>query len=38
MPRVYKRPAARRDLVEHYVYLVENAGVKRRIASYDKLT
>jgi toxin ParE1/3/4 len=26
MPRVYKRPAARRDLVEHYVYLAENAG------------
>jgi toxin ParE1/3/4 len=26
MPRVYKRPAARRDLVEHYVYLAESAG------------
>jgi toxin ParE1/3/4 len=26
MPRAYKRPAARRDLVEHYVYLAENAG------------
>jgi len=26
MPRVYKRPAARRDLFEHYVYLAENAG------------
>jgi len=26
MPRVYKRAAARRDLVEHYVYLAENAG------------
>lgn len=26
MPRVHKRPAARRDLVEHYVYLAENAG------------
>jgi toxin ParE1/3/4 len=26
MPRVYKRPAARRDLVEHYVHLAENAG------------
>jgi toxin ParE1/3/4 len=26
MPRVFKRAAARRDLVRHYVYLVENAG------------
>lgn len=26
MRRVYKRPAARRDLIEHYVYLAENAG------------
>ncbi len=26
MPRVFKRAAARRDLVEHYVYLAENAG------------
>jgi toxin ParE1/3/4 len=26
--RVYKRPATRRDLVEHYVYLAENAGEK----------
>jgi toxin ParE1/3/4 len=26
MPRVYRRPAARRDLVEHYVHLAENAG------------
>jgi len=24
MPRVFKRAAARRDLVEHYVYLAEN--------------
>jgi toxin ParE1/3/4 len=27
MPRVTKREAARRDLVEHFVYLAENAGV-----------
>jgi toxin ParE1/3/4 len=26
MRRVYKRPTARRDLIEHYVYLAENAG------------
>jgi toxin ParE1/3/4 len=26
MRRVYKRPRARRDLIEHYVYLAENAG------------
>ena len=26
MPRVFKRAAARRDLVGHYVYLTENAG------------
>src|SRR5437868_13611697 len=26
MSRVYKRAATRRDLVEHYVYLAENAG------------
>lgn len=26
MPRVFKRAPARRDLVEHYVYLAENAG------------
>ncbi len=26
MPRVFKRAAARRDLVRHYVYLAENAG------------
>lgn len=26
MPRVHQRPAARRDLVEHYGYLAENAG------------
>ena len=25
MPQVYKRAAARRDLIEHYVYLAENA-------------
>lgn len=28
MRRVYKRPAARRDLIEHYVYLAENAGAE----------
>ncbi len=27
MPQVTKRTAARRDLVEHFVYLAENAGV-----------
>lgn len=26
MAQVFKRPAARRDLVAHYVYLAENAG------------
>ena len=26
MPRVYQRAAARRDLVEHFVYMAENAG------------
>ncbi len=26
MARVFQRPAARRDLIEHYVYLAENAG------------
>jgi toxin ParE1/3/4 len=26
MAAVFQRPAARRDLVEHYVYLAENAG------------
>lgn len=26
MPRVFKRPATRRDLIQHYVYLAENAG------------
>lgn len=25
MPKVYQRAAARRDLVEHFVYLAENA-------------
>ena len=28
MPAVFQRPAARRDLVAHYVYLAENAGMK----------
>jgi toxin ParE1/3/4 len=28
MPRVYQRAAARRDLVEHFVYLAENAGLE----------
>ena len=27
MPTVTKREAARRDLVEHFVYLAENAGL-----------
>ena len=27
MPKVTKREAARRDLVEHFVYLAENAGL-----------
>jgi toxin ParE1/3/4 len=26
MRRVYRRPAARRDLIEHYCYLAANAG------------
>jgi len=26
MPKVHQREAARRDLVEHFVYLAENAG------------
>jgi toxin ParE1/3/4 len=26
MPRVYQQPAARNDLIEHYVYLAEEAG------------
>jgi toxin ParE1/3/4 len=26
MRRVYRRPAARRDLIAHYCYLAENAG------------
>lgn len=25
MPKIYQRAAARRDLVEHFVYLAENA-------------
>ena len=27
MPTVYRRAAARRDLIEHFVYLAENAGL-----------
>ena len=27
MPKVYQRAVARRDLVEHFVYLAENAGL-----------
>ena len=27
MPKVYQRAAARRDLVEHFVYLAENASL-----------
>ncbi len=27
MPKVYQRAAARRDLVEHFLYLAENAGL-----------
>lgn len=27
MPRVYRREAAKRDLIEHFVYLAENAGL-----------
>ncbi len=26
MPRAFKRAAARRDLIDHYAYLAENAG------------
>lgn len=28
MPRVVKREAVKRDLVEHFVYLAENAGIE----------
>ena len=28
MPRVHKRAIAKRDLVEQYVYLAENAGIE----------
>lgn len=28
MPRIYQRAAARRDLVEHFVYLAENANLE----------
>ncbi|HRO59488.1 MAG TPA: type II toxin-antitoxin system RelE/ParE family toxin [Burkholderiaceae bacterium] len=28
MPTVHQRTAARRDLVEHFVYLAENAGIE----------
>lgn len=28
MPKVYQRTAARRDLVEHFVYLAENVGLE----------
>ena len=28
MPKVHQRAVARRDLVEHFVYLAENAGLK----------
>jgi toxin ParE1/3/4 len=27
MPKVYQRAVARRDLVDHFVYLAENAGL-----------
>ena len=27
MPKVYQRATARRDLVEHFIYLAENAGL-----------
>ena len=27
MPKVYQRAAARRDLVDHFVYMAENAGL-----------
>lgn len=28
MPKIFRRMAARRDLVEHFVYLGENAGIE----------
>lgn len=44
MGRVYRRPAARRDLVAHYRYLAENAGeavadrfLSQAQASFDDL-
>jgi hypothetical protein len=33
MPTVYQRAAAKRDLVEQFVYLAEQAGWTRRNAS-----
>ncbi len=27
MPKVYQRPAARRDLVDHFIYLADNASL-----------
>ncbi len=32
MPTVARREAAKRDLVEHFVYLAENAGQDSRLA------
>lgn len=29
MPKVYQHAAARRDLIEHFVYLAENAGLRQ---------
>lgn len=44
MGQVYRRPAARRDLVDHYRYLAENAGeavadrfLSQAEASFDDL-
>jgi toxin ParE1/3/4 len=44
MGRVYRRPAARRDLIAHYRYLAENAGealadrfLSQAQASFDDL-
>jgi toxin ParE1/3/4 len=30
MPKVYQHAAARRDLVEHFIYLAESAGLGSR--------
>ena len=38
MPRVYQQPAARNDLIEHYVYLTEEAGQSEANAAANPLS